>query len=487
MNIIKTAKNYAKKIIGKENFEFVNHAKNYMTAEFFSKGLVFISIPIFTRLMSPEEYGVLSIFLSIISIATIIFSLNFHGAINRYYHEEIKNMGEFITSNLSFIFLFNIILFIIIYIYRIKFSKFINISVNVFTFAIIISILNIPVQMFLSYLQTSKQSKKYFQLTIYKNISTLLLSVLWIYLLNDSRYMGRVYGQFVIYLIFLLIVLYKFFKIGKKRIRIKYIKYSLNFGLPLIPHALSGILLSYFDRLAINQLVGPMNTGLYSFAYNVGMIMNVIVMAMNKAWVPIFYDKFKKNDYSSIDNIVKKYSKYIYISSIFLIFFSREIVMIIADKNYYDSLSIVPIIILSYVLVFFYTLFSNYSFYRKKTFLISIATLGAGLINIVLNYYFIPKYGYEAAAYTTLVSYSFLAIFHFINVKFVLKERMLIVKPLMLDFIYVIFIYSIYLYLIYNISNILFLFFIKICLFIISICYLFFKTIKSFYYSQKTP
>jgi len=83
----------------------------------------------------------------------------------------------------------------------------------------------------------------------------------------------------------------------------------------------------------------------------------------------------------------------------------------------------VPIIVIGYVGVFLYTLYGNYSFYRKKTGLISLATLFAGGINIGLNYWLIPIYGYVAAAYTTLVSYFLLFLFHFLNVKYILKEK----------------------------------------------------------------
>ena len=177
--------------------------------------------------------------------------------------------------------------------------------------------------------------------------------------------------------------------------------------MPLIPHALSGIILSHFDRIIINQISGTIETGLYSFAYNIGMIMNIIVLAMNKSWVPIFYNNLRKEEYNKIYNLAYNYSKYIFFAAIVLTAFSQEVVIIMADKSYYSSLSLIPIIILGYVFVFLYTLYANYSFYRKKTLLISIATLLAGGVNIGLNYLLIPRFGYIAAAFTTLISVSY--------------------------------------------------------------------------------
>jgi O-antigen/teichoic acid export membrane protein len=445
MNIIKTMKNYAKKIIGKENFEFINHAKNYMTATFFTKALGFISIPVFTRLLTPDEYGILAIFTSIISISTILLGLNFHGAVNRYYHEKDKKIGEFISSNILFLFFFNIISFYLINLYKKQISTLINIDVDVFIIAIIVAIFNIPIKMFLSYLQTSKQSDKYSLLSVSKSVLILVISIVWVYLLSEQRYFGKIYGNLVVSLIVFIISIIYFIKLGKPKFKFKYVKYSLIFGIPLVPHALSGFILSYFDRIAINQLTGSLDTGLYSFAYNVGMIMNVVVMAMNKAWVPMFYDNLKNGNYTKINNMAKNYAKYIFFAAISLILFSKELVIILADEKYYSALDLVPIIILSYVFVFLYTIFANYSFYRKRTGLISFATFLAGFINVVLNYWLIPKFGYTAAAYTTLFSYMLLFFFHYINARFIIKQKVIELKNIIFNFIMLIFITLLYL------------------------------------------
>jgi len=218
-------------------------------------------------------------------------------------------------------------------------------------------------------------------------------------------------------------MIYNLVQLSKINFKLEHIKYSIRFGVPLIPHALSGFILAFFDRIIINQLTGSLNTGLYSFAYNVGMLMNIVVMAMNKSWVPIFYENLANKDFKKIDNLAYNYSKYIYFTAIGLILFSKEIVSLMADEKYHTALPIVPIIVIGYVGVFLYTLYGNYSFYRKKTGLISLATLFAGGINIGLNYWLIPIYGYVAAAYTTLISYFLLFLFHFLNVKYILKGK----------------------------------------------------------------
>ena len=412
-----------KYIIGKENVEFISHSKNYLSAEIFIRSLSFISVPIFTRLLLPDEYGILAIFSSIVEVFGILLGFNIRGAVSRYYYEKSNDFAEFLGSNLLFVLFFNFFAISLIHLFKYRIANFFVIIPYLFIIAIFISAFTIPCNMYLSYLQASKQSKKYSLISINKGILSLIVSIIWVYLLKENRYYGTVYSSLLITTVFAFYMIYKLVKLSKINFKLEHIKYSIKFGVPLIPHAFSGFILAFFDRIIINQLTGSLNTGLYSFAYSVGMIMNTVIMAMTLAWVPIFYENLANKDFKKIDNLAYNYSKYIYFTAIGLILFSKELVFLMAAKKYHTALPIVPIIIISYVGVFLYTLYGNYSFYRKKTGLISLATLFAGGINIGLNYWLIPIYGYIAAAYTTLVSYFLLFLFHFLNVKYILKEK----------------------------------------------------------------
>lgn len=409
--------------LGKDQAQFIKHSKNYLIGNFATKALAFISIPVFTRLLLPNEYGLLAIVSSITQIFTILMLLNFHGALSRNYHEKDGEFSVFVGSITVFLFLYNIIFITFIYIFKNSFAGFFNISPKLFIFGIINGFLGIFTTLYLSYLQTSQQSKKYAILSLVKSFSILVIAIGWVFYLKENKYLGRIYSEMVINGFLFAYSLYNIIKISIFKVDRAKIKYAINFGAPLIFHAMSGFILVQFDRIIINQISGPGDAGLYSFAYNIGMIMNVVVMSLNKSWVPIFYSKLKDNKYEDINKMVLNYTKFILLSALILILFSREIVIFIADSAYYSALSLVPIIILSYVFVYFYTIYANYSFYRKKTYLISINTVIAGVTNVILNYIFIPKFGYMAGAYTTLFSYALLFSLHYLNSRYILKEK----------------------------------------------------------------
>ena len=100
-----------------------------------------------------------------------------------------------------------------------------------------------------------------------------------------------------------------------------------------------------------------------------------------------------------------------------LIIVSPEILKILASKSYWEGIKLIPIIIVANFLFFAYNIYSNLEHYYKKSNQITALTILAAVLNLVLNYIFIPKFGYVAAAFTTAISYFVIFILHSIYSK----------------------------------------------------------------------
>lgn len=155
----------------------------------------------------------------------------------------------------------------------------------------------------------------------------------------------------------------------------------------------------------IKRIIGDTEAGLYSFAYNVGMIFQVITNSLDTAWTPWFFEKMEAKDYPSIRRVANGYTAFVSLGAIALMLISPEIVTILGGAKYAPSRYVAIPIVLAMYYSFLYTLPSSIEYYYKKTVLIAIGTLGAAAVNIALNAYFIPRFGYIAAAYTTVVCY----------------------------------------------------------------------------------
>jgi O-antigen/teichoic acid export membrane protein len=260
---------------------------------------------------------------------------------------------------------------------------------------------------------------------------------------------GRIYG--LISARFLIGGILYFVNIKKINLlySIKYWKYILVFCLPLIPHFLSTQILSRIDRIMIEKMCDISSVAYYSLAYSVSMLMTIVSEAIHNSYIPYTYQCIRDG---KIDKIKKTSTNLILLvagMNFLLILFAPEAIRIFAPKEYLDAVYIIPAVSASVFFAFLYNLFANIEYYYGKTSYVAVASIGAAVINILLNYYFIPKYGYVAAGYTTLISYILYALGHFLfmrrvsskyagGVKFYSHKSIVIISVLFILFILII-------------------------------------------------
>lgn len=412
-----------KKIKDNSFFEMLMHSKNYFIGMIATKAMAFISIPVMTRILTPEEYGIVNVFNSYVLVLSVVFTLNSFVALGRYYFEGKDDLNEFFGTLIIFnsVTLFGI--FFLIKFSSSWLSSFLRIPIETLIFII-------PFVFF--YIFSSWYEQLYIPLKKSKQIAfrssleaylVFFISIGIIFLLKEKKYLGPIYSKCAIgvaFLIYYIKVLKKFIKITFK---LDAIKYSLHYALPLLPYSLSGIILAQFDRIMVGKYSGSENAGLYSFAYNIGMLLTIVIASLNKAWMPDFYELMNKKDQDTINKNIRRMFKVILICALFLILFAREIGIVLASEKFHSSLHIIPIIVIGYVFYAIVPFFLWNIEYYKKNIYTSIITIISSIVNIVLNAIFIPKFGYVAAAYTTVFSYLLLALLGWLVSILILKVK----------------------------------------------------------------
>ncbi len=468
----------AKRLFQNDLRELLGHSTNYISADVIIMLVSFFLMPIITRLLSTEEYGYMSIYLTLLSVFNIVFLMGIDGAININYVNKQYPHRDYLFTNLVFSFLLSVFLFILM----IFFLPYISVKYGIPEYILIAAALTSMSGIFFSIqiglFQVKKQSRKFAWLLGSKQVIILLISLAAIWYLSSERHYGRVYTTLIITLVFSAYSAWCLFKEGGHRFVKKYAVDALLFSLPIMPHILSGFILKLFDQMIINELVGASATGLYAFAYTIGMTLLAIVSSINRAFQPMFWSYIQEENFKGINKLARFYGKIIYMCAIGLIFFAREIVIIIADEKYYESYKIIPFVAFSYVFVFLYNLYGSIAFYKKKTWLISMNTIVAAAINIILNYIFIPIYGYKVAAINTLISYMVLFIMHYIGCRYLLKFKLINPSSVFPDFIFLTGVMFVYLAMDHFICNTYVLLPLKILVVGLSCVYLFFSQIK---------
>lgn len=395
----------------------------YLLSDFAYKGLAFLTIPVFTRLLSVEEYGIVSVYTSVVAVMAIISGADLHAGIGRAAIDFDEDYPKYLSSVLSLSFVVFLVGFLIIKAFSNTISSWVELSPDLVLLATIAGYGSFVFGFYNSHLLFQQKYKQKSVLHVIKAISEVVLAIIMILLINKAKYYGRVYSSFIISTVFMVICFIIIFKKSKKIFFPKAWWYAIKIGIPLVPHSLSNIMLAQFDRMAIQALVGATETGLYSFAYNIGMIPLVFLGATNSAWVPWFYRQLQNHKHDKIKKAVKIYSLAFLVITLGIMILGPELALIMAPSDYLSGVKLVPVVVLSCFFQFLYTVYVNFAFYMKKTFAISIGTIMAGGINIVLNILMIPVFGYEIAAWTTVISYFCLFVFHWFNVSVLLKEK----------------------------------------------------------------
>lgn len=395
---------------------------SFLICAFLQRGISFLTTPIFTRILTTGEYGQYNTFNSWLSILTVIITLNLYsGVFSRGIVKFAEDRAAFISS-LEGLTTTLVGIWAIVYI---LFHDFWNAIFGLTTPQVLMMLLLMWTTAVFSFWSMEQRVdlryKKLVVLTIVVTILKPLLSILLILLSRDkvtARITGMVIVEFFAYVGLYISHLRK----GKTFFSGQYWKHALVFNIPLIPHYLSMSLLNGADRIMINKMVSESAAGIYGLAYSVSQIMVMFNFALMQTFEPWLYKKIKDKEIEDISRVTYPAMCLIALVNLLLIAFAPEAVAIFAPKEYYEAIWVIPPIAMSTLFTFSYTFFAVFEFFYEKTKFISIATCLGAILNILLNYIFIGKYGYYAAGYTTLICYMIYAIAHYVFMRYICKK-----------------------------------------------------------------
>lgn len=387
----------------------------YTISNFLVRGLAFVTTPIFTRLLTHEEFGVFNNFTSWINIVMIFVTLNLEATLISARFDLERDFDGYIFSMLSLSFMNTFIWFVVANCERTFFESLLDLDIRYIN-AMLLYLLFLPaINMFQSRERYYFEYKKTVLTSIVLSFGTALLSVLLVINLGN-RLDGRIIG-FVLPTVLLGVLFYVYFLKKGKQIRIKYWKYAIPICLPYIPHLLSLTLLNSTDRVMITKICGAEQTALYSLAYTCGTMITLLLTSLNGAFAPWLGEKISKEEYKEVRKFSYTYITAFSFMSIGIMLLSPEVLYILGGESYMEAIYVLAPVSMGCVCQFLYTMFVNVEQFKKKTGGMAIGSFTAALINFGLNLIFIPKIGYLAAAYTTLVGYVVLLLIHMYLVK----------------------------------------------------------------------
>lgn len=367
-----------------------------------SKLLSFLLLPLYTHLLSPGDYGVISLITSSTQLFFPLLTLGISEAVIRYTLDKNANKKQIfsigiLTSIISFIPILFFRFFIhegnVLHGYYDYFIAFyLSYSLNTIFVLFTRGLEKIKVVAINGFLITF--------LTITLNIYFLIYLDLGVFGYLLSYTLANLIS--CLYLFFAS-NLYNFFTV--KRIDITMLKIMIIYSLPMGLNAISWWINNTSDRYLVTYFLGIDQAGLYSVAYKIPSLLMVFSTIFTQAWQISSVKEYEKKDYSRFySNIYNSFNEFlVLVSSMVLTILPFAILVL--NERYYSVINIIPILLIAFMynsLVSFYG--TIYSTAKRTKDVLKTTILGAS-INLILNIILIPIVGVIGAALSTLISY----------------------------------------------------------------------------------
>lgn len=392
----------------------------YFPSQIIPMILGFLSVPIFTRLFNPEDYGTYVLVVSTVSLLINITTGWLSMSVIRFYpiYSSNSKIDEFrnniaILSLLSIIIISSISLAVSYLIKERVLSKF----YYLIKIGIIFLAFNSFFQLLLSFLRIERRVNFYGGFSIFYSVVGLTLGLILVKIAKFGVE-GLLWGQIICILI-AIPLLWKVTLKGypnsltgiSKPIASEIAKYSF----PLVLGNIAAWILNLGDRYIIEFFRGSQEVGIYSASYmltekSIIFLFHMFKIASDPIGINIWEKEDKENSKRFMNKLAKYYLLVLVPAVIGLSVLAKPIINILVVKEYYDGYRAVPFIALG---SFFLGLQQRFLFVlqlHKKTLYTLIIISFSGFINMILNVILIPIYGYMAAAVTTLVCYAILLI-----------------------------------------------------------------------------
>ncbi len=395
----------------------------YALCSILQKCISLITMPLFTRLLTTEQYGQVTIYQSWHGILTIFLTLNLmYGSFSTAMVKFEKDREGYISTVQSICVVLSVFFLIIYLPLRNYWNVLFELPTEIMSLMVAETLCTTSLLLWSGKKRFEFKYKSVVAITLAIAIASPLLQYLLV-INNDEKGYYRIIGAAVIN-----IAIGGFFFVfnslkGRDHFNKEYWKYAIGFNVPLLAYYLSQVVFNQSDRIMISHMVGTDKAALYGVAYTLAMVLTFILNAINNSYVPWYYGKIKDGRMKDNRNVSLAIAALMALMLLGIIWFAPEIVLVMAGEKYAEAVYVVPPVAISLLLLFYSQLFINVEFYYEEKGKLVWASIGAALVNLGLNWIFIRQFGFIAAAYTTLASYIVFVLCNYFAMRKTLKSK----------------------------------------------------------------
>lgn len=392
----------------------------YTTGEIIPRVLSFLLLPVLTKYLSPSDYGISSYINTIATFLYVLTTLSVNSyALRTYYKADGEAAKKKLIGNI-FVFLCSwgiVMLLLEALLLPVLLTAF---SVKVpfypyFLLGLIINFFDVTSVIPLITYRVNEDAKGFVLLSVSRTVVQYALILLLIVYFNMGllgSFLGRLIACFPFFLIYVWVIK----KRGIFTIDIKQVKDALRFSLPLLPGALSYLVISMFDRVILERYVSLSALGIYSVASTLSLTLNIIIQGLYRSFEQkIFREHNSSNYLDKVNRLYKIYIAALYIPAFCVILFSKEILFFFASKQYFSAANYVSYLVIAVIVSGMNTFVGTLLIADNKRNIISYSSFTAAILSFIINLVFIKYYGVLGACFASVLSFLIVSVFYFIK------------------------------------------------------------------------
>jgi len=372
----------------------------YITGDVLVKGTAFLTLPLYSYLIMPSEYGVLGLLNALVALLPVVLTFGYINAFVRFFFESQERtiISTFVYLGL----LLNIFyLLVSMIIYQLIVYKF-DINLLHFMLKVLASSVVFIFHILLLYYRSKSLASAFMKMTILYSVMGIVFSIVLLLQMKDNV-LAIIIANLISGFIVSLVSYHKL----REQIYWRYVdwylvKKILIYTTPLAIGAIGLLIFSQFDKIILGLYVSKKELGIYTMAFSVAIAVSYLGNAYLMAYQPVFFVNAKNNH----GEIIKDYWRVIafILISLFVTFITIIIIYQLLDVGYLIGKKVSFMIAMAYTFLIFAQIMELHLSYAKKTVFTSIVFSFGGLMSYVGFIVLVPTYGIFGAAYSMLGS-----------------------------------------------------------------------------------
>lgn len=389
----------------------------YIVGNLASRGIGFVTLPVFTRLLSVAQYGVYSNYLACELVLSALMGLCLHTSLRSAKFDYGRRFGHYVASSLLCSLLPLPVLLVVGNLLAGPASLFLGLNREMVNLLVLHSYATFAILFFTMKYTLFYQFKKVLLLSFGNMVGGTLASFLLMgTLFRHNLIAGRIWGYALVPVLIAAVLAINCFWRGRSRgqspINFKMWKYGLRIGLPLVGHTLAQTLLLQLGRIITAVVAGNRQAGVFGFMFTLASILHILVTSADNAWSVWFFEQMNAKATGNIREASKKYLALMAVAFTAFVCVLPELVRVMAPSAYQGDAHLAIIMGFAIYFAFLYSLPGNVEYYYKQSKAVLCGTALAAIVYAGLGIAFAHRFGYRAVAWAFLLAYMCMFLLH---------------------------------------------------------------------------